>query len=103
MFHKKVHPENSSAAKKSDKQRKKGSKNKAVASDTCSNRGSQLHGDGDIVMYPHGDHLPKEQEQYFRSQQKPSWLNAAECELNGNRECWIKTDADCKYISLPSR
>ncbi|XP_031387986.1 protein LAZY 1-like isoform X2 [Punica granatum] len=100
MFHKKVHPENSNTAKKSVKRRKNGSKSKPVKSGSCNNSGNQLPPDQDIMMYPQGGDLPMEQSRRSRNQQKPSRLNSAESGPSGNRECWIKTDADYLVLEL---
>ncbi|KAK3443372.1 hypothetical protein EUGRSUZ_B03522 [Eucalyptus grandis] len=72
MFHRKVHPESSASTKKTQKKQQKESKKKTNQESKKKNRDQELHN-------------------------KPPQFKLAGSESNGNRECWIKTDADCKY------
>ncbi|KAI3426825.1 uncharacterized protein J3R85_009698, partial [Psidium guajava] len=92
MFHKKVHPENSAAAKKSGEQQKIGVKKKATKRNGH-DIGDQVLPEEDIVMVPEKI-LLKEKIRRLKSQSNRARIVLAGDESNGNRECWIKTDAD---------
>lgn len=94
MFHKKVHPENVAAAKKSGEQQKIGVKKKATKSNGHS-IGNQVLPEEDIVLVPEKI-LLKEKLRRLKSQSNRARILLTGDESNGNRECWIKTDADCK-------
>lgn len=84
MFHGKIHPERNTAAAKEFKYEIKN----ALYDDGCDNR------DEDSIKFPHG----------YISRDANQCLNLPQDMLSnsgssGSREHWIKTDADCKYIS----
>lgn len=88
MFHRKVHPENSVSTEKSDKLQKDDPKN--IMNE---------EGDSDIVIYPRRA-LSKKGTGSCKNHIYPpqGTLNASDSD--GNKEHWIKTDADCKYNIL---
>lgn len=90
MFHRKVHPESSTATKKHDKPQTYD--NKYKISDGQKNTDQGLP-DEDVMMYPKGS-LPRRSGRRSRSQSNPPpfILNGSD----SNREYWIKTDEDCK-------
>lgn len=100
MFHKKVHPENAAAAKKSDEQQKTEAKKKATKSNGHY-IGNPVLPEEDIVIVPEKI-LLKEKIRRLRSQSNRARIMLAGDGSNGNRECWIKTDADCKLRGLCS-
>lgn len=75
MFHRKVHPESSASTKKTQKKQQKESKKKTNQESKKKNRDQELHN-------------------------KPPQFKLAGSESNGNRECWIKTDADYLVLEL---
>lgn len=75
MFHRKVHPESSASTKKTEKKQQKESKKKTNQESKKKNRDQELHN-------------------------KPPQFKLAGSESNGNRECWIKTDADYLVLEL---
>ncbi|XP_034708345.1 protein LAZY 1 isoform X1 [Vitis riparia] len=84
MFHGKIHPERNTAAAKEFKYEIKN----ALYDDGCDNR------DEESIKFPHG----------YISRDANQCLNLPQDMLSnsgssGSREHWIKTDADCKYIS----
>lgn len=87
MFHRKVHPENSTGAQKCDKYQKKKTMNEGEG-----------EGEEDILMMQ-----PKRAvlstENYMRQYkiQPNPLLGSCEEDSSENKEHWIKTDADCKY------
>ncbi|XP_030459777.1 protein LAZY 1-like [Syzygium oleosum] len=98
MFHKKVHPENAAAAKKSGEQQKIGVKKKATKSNGHS-IGNQVLPEEDIVLVPEKI-LLKEKLRRLKSQSNRARILLTGDESNGNRECWIKTDADYLVLEL---
>lgn len=82
MFHRKVHPESSIAAQKPDKSSK---------NERAHDRGGLSLARDDITIIPH--HLLSKDSIKGQSNMQQSTLDG---DLNENRECWIKTDADCK-------
>lgn len=54
---------------------------------------NQMHSGEDISMLPEKD-VSKKTANNTRS----NMLTCGAIDSNGNRECWIKSDADCKYI-----
>ncbi|GAB4828597.1 hypothetical protein Ancab_018257 [Ancistrocladus abbreviatus] len=89
-FHKKVHPESSTSVQKLDKPRKIGIKN-IISYHSGHNNGGQVMPDEDITMLPHGA--------IRKSCMQPQYL-VGRSDSNGNRECWIKTDADYLVLEL---
>lgn len=90
MFHRKVHPENSTGAQKCDKYQKKKTMNEGEG-----------EGEEDILMMQ-----PKRAvlstENYMRQYkiQPNPLLGSCEEDSSENKEHWIKTDADCKYTII---
>ena len=95
MFHRKVHPENSIATQKSNKTQKTENKKKLTHNGDYHN-GDQVPPDEEIVSYPKMA-LSKESIRRYKSQSNPPQFTLSSSDSNGNREHWIKTDADCKY------
>lgn len=87
MFHRKVHPENSIGAQKSDKYQKNENKKKTM----------NEHPDGDIMIYPKRAQNIRQ----YKSQPNPLrfMLDCSEA-LSDNKEHWIKTDADYLVLEL---
>ncbi|XP_038714254.1 protein LAZY 1-like isoform X1 [Tripterygium wilfordii] len=88
MFHRKVHPENTTTAKNQHEKPSKNENNK---------NGGQNNGEGITAMKPQRA-LSKGSMRRYQSQSNPPQFSLSDS--NGNRECWIKTDADCKYQGL---
>ena len=95
MFHRKVHPENSTATQKSNKSYKTENKKKII-NNGDNNYGDQVFPDEEIISYPKRA-LLKESIRRYKSQSNPPQFTLGSGDSNGNREHWIKTDADCKY------
>ncbi|XP_030542085.2 protein LAZY 1-like [Rhodamnia argentea] len=76
MFHRKVHPESSASTRKTEKRQQRESKKKTTQESRKKNRDQEL------------------------LQNKPPQFKLAGSESNGNRECWIKTDADYLVLEL---
>ncbi|GMY26576.1 protein LAZY 1-like isoform X1 [Fagus crenata] len=94
MFHRKVHPENSTATQKSNKPQKTENKKKIIYNGDYNN-GDQVLPDEEIMSYP--KRAPsKESIRRYKSQSNPPQFTLCSSDSNGNREHWIKTDADCK-------
>ncbi|KAJ0095038.1 hypothetical protein Patl1_16975 [Pistacia atlantica] len=94
MFHRKVHPESSTTAKKNDKPPKKENR-KSMGYEGGVDNGGQMVPDEDIMIFPQRN-LSKEKIRRYKSQSNPPQFTLGGCDSNGNREYWIKTDADCK-------
>lgn len=94
IFHRKVHPENSAAAKKSKKPTQV-----EVRSDVNYKRAYTIGGpedtDEDIIITPYQP-LSKERLRRFKSQSNPPQLSFNAGNSFGTGEHWIKTDSDCK-------
>lgn len=97
MFHRKVHPESSIATKKNVKPLKK--ENRKNMGYEGVDSGGQMAPDEDIMIFPQKT-LSKEKIRLYKSQSNPPQFTLAGCDSNGNREYWIKTDADCKYTNI---
>ncbi|XP_028114717.1 uncharacterized protein LOC114312652 isoform X1 [Camellia sinensis] len=95
MFHKKVYPENSTSAWKSDKPHKNEPKNNITCEEGYYD-GDYMHPGEDIIIFPHTA-LSKESIRCFKRHSNPSQLTISGSNSNGNSENWINTDADCKY------
>ncbi|KAK3035859.1 hypothetical protein RJ639_032996, partial [Escallonia herrerae] len=91
MFHRKVHPESSTATEKSDKPPKEIKSN--ITSDDGYNNGDLMPSGEDITIYPQSA-LSKKSTRIFKSQSNPHQVTLSGSDSNGTRECWIKTDAD---------
>jgi len=88
MFHRKVHPESSTSTRKAGKPQKNENKK-------SNNNGGQVLPNEDITIVPRT--LSRRSTRRFKSQSNPPHFTFTGCESNESRECWIKTDADCKY------
>ncbi|KAK9008365.1 hypothetical protein V6N11_075263 [Hibiscus sabdariffa] len=87
VFHKKVDPQNSTTTNKHDKPQKNENK-EGIFYD------GHMLADDDIIIYPQRA-LSKNIRHYKSQSNTPQF--ALSCnDSNGNRECWIKTDAECK-------
>lgn len=84
MFHRKVHPESSTAAQKPDKSSK---------NERAHDRGRLSLAREDITIIPH--HRLSKDSIKGQSNMQQFTLDG---DSNGNRECWIKTDAECKFM-----
>ncbi|XVE85367.1 hypothetical protein DITRI_Ditri17bG0085200 [Diplodiscus trichospermus] len=91
MFHRKVHPESSTATYKHDKPQKNENK-KGIWYDGGHENGGHMLADEDIMIIPQRT-LSKDMRRY-KSQSNPPQFTLSCNDSNGNRECWIKTDAD---------
>ena len=91
MFHRKVHPESSMAARISGKPHRNDIKNKINYSND-----DRVLPNEDIRVFPQRT-LSKESIQRFKSHSNSPQVTLSGIDSNGNREHWIKTDADCKY------
>lgn len=94
MFQRKVHPENSSAARNSKRDQKIENKRKIIHNDSWNN-GDQIFHEEDIMLRPQKA-LPKHTTGHNKNQFDPPQFMLNRVDSNGNREHWIKTDADCK-------
>ncbi|CAL5349656.1 unnamed protein product [Camellia sinensis] len=93
LFYKKVYPENSTSAWKSDKPHKNEPKN--ITYEEGYYNGDYTHPGEDIIIFPHTA-LSKESIRCFKRHSNPSQLTISGSNSNGNSENWINTDADCK-------
>ncbi|KAE8719656.1 hypothetical protein F3Y22_tig00109936pilonHSYRG00103 [Hibiscus syriacus] len=91
MFHKKVHPESSTTTSKHDKPQNIENK-EGIFYDGGHENGDHMLADDDIMIYPQRS-LSKNIWRY-KSQSNPPQFTLSCNDSNGNRECWIKTDAD---------
>ncbi|XP_027364849.1 protein LAZY 1-like [Abrus precatorius] len=98
MFHRKVHPENTTVAQKSDKYQKNENKKKAI-NDGGHNKNDVVHSEEDI-MINHKTAFPKENMRQYKSQTNPLQFTLGSEDSSENKEHWIKTDADCKHKLL---
>lgn len=95
MFHRKVHPESSTTTEKPNRPHKNEIKNGIFYEGGCYN-GDRMLPDEDIMIFPQRT-LSKESIRRYKSQSNPPQFTLCGNDSNGNREYWIKTDADCKY------
>ncbi|PON54956.1 regulator of nonsense transcript protein [Trema orientale] len=96
MFHRKVHPETSTAAQKSSGKVQKNEYKKKTIYDGTGNYGRQIPPDEDITLCPQRALFLKQKIRRYRSQSNPPQFTFGSIDSIGNREQWIKTDADCK-------
>ncbi|KAF7839649.1 protein LAZY 1-like isoform X2 [Senna tora] len=96
MFHRKVHPETSTAIEKSGKTQKHENKKKMM-SDGSYNRGDLVYPEEDnMVQQPRKSlPIPKDVMRNYKNQANPLQFALGSGDSFGNREHWIKTDADC--------
>uniref|UniRef100_A0A5B7BUR6 Protein LAZY 1 n=1 Tax=Davidia involucrata TaxID=16924 RepID=A0A5B7BUR6_DAVIN len=97
MFHRKVHPESSTAIQKTDKAHKKIKNN--ITYEEGYNDGDRILPYEDIMIFPRRA-LSKESIRRFKSQSNPPQVTLNGSDSNGNREYWIKTDADYLVLEL---
>ncbi|OVA09583.1 hypothetical protein BVC80_9101g108 [Macleaya cordata] len=109
IFNRKVHPESSTAIKRSNKSHKNESNknnNNNVPyydGDYCNNADDRTALDEDIMLFPPRTQtqrertLTKDRLRRYKSHSNPPPFELGGSDSNGNREYWIKTDADCKY------
>nr|DAD34195.1 TPA_asm: hypothetical protein HUJ06_004835 [Nelumbo nucifera] len=95
MFHRKVHPESTLPAKKPSKSHKTEIKSNGLNDGGCNN-GDHTLPDEYIMIFPQRT-ISKERIRRYKSQSNPPQFALSGSDSNGNREYWIKTDADCKY------
>ncbi|GKU92811.1 hypothetical protein SLEP1_g6486 [Rubroshorea leprosula] len=97
IFHRKVHPESSTVSQKCDKHQKY--ENKKNNWYDGHNNGGQMLADKDIMVYPQRafskDNIPS-----YKSQSDPPQVMLGCNDSSGNREYWIKTDADYLVLEL---
>ncbi|KAF8399996.1 hypothetical protein HHK36_015869 [Tetracentron sinense] len=98
MFHRKVHPESSTVTKKSNKADKYEPKNNMTYNGGY-NIGDRTHPDEDITIYPRRA-IMKEGIRRYKSHSNPPQFALSGSDSNGNREYWIKTDADYLVLEL---
>lgn len=89
MFHRKVHPESSIAAQKPDK---------SSRNERAHDRGGLSLSRDDITIIPH-HRLSKDSIKVLKGQSNMQQFTL-DGDLNENRECWIKTDADYLVLEL---
>ncbi|KAJ9176153.1 hypothetical protein P3X46_011495 [Hevea brasiliensis] len=97
MFHRKVHPESSTSARKADKSQK--NENKKSTNNGGHNNGSQILLDEDITVLPQRT-LSKRSIRRYKSQSNPPHFTLSSSDSNESREYWIKTDADYLVLEL---
>ncbi|XAR48198.1 hypothetical protein NMG60_11030938 [Bertholletia excelsa] len=97
LFHKKVHPESSTTIRKSNKAYKNEIKNNNN-NERFYDFGDQMLPDEDIMIFPQPA-LSKESIRHFKSHSNQSQVTVSS-DSNGNRECWIKSDADYLVLEL---
>lgn len=97
MFHRKVHPESSAATKKNEKPMKRENRKSSSHHEAGHDNGGQMLAPADEDPQTN---LSKEKIRRYKSQSNPPQFTISGSDSNGNREFWIKTDADCKYYTL---
>ncbi|KAJ4960730.1 hypothetical protein NE237_020640 [Protea cynaroides] len=98
MFHRKVHPETSMVKKKLSKSQKYENKNK-ISSEQAYNNGDRPFTDEDVMIFSRRA-ISKEDIQCYKNHLNPPQIALDGSDSNGNRECWIKTDADYLVLEL---
>ncbi|XP_059636001.1 protein LAZY 1-like [Cornus florida] len=91
MFRRKVHPESSTGIQNYEMSKKEITYNFNYE-EGCAN-GDQFSPDEDIIIIPHRA-ISKVSIRCFKSQSNPPQVTLSGSDSNGNRECWINTDAD---------
>ncbi|KDP26836.1 hypothetical protein JCGZ_17994 [Jatropha curcas] len=92
MFHRKVHPESSTAPRKADKPPKNENKKNG-------NNGGHMVPDEEITIIP-PKALSKRSIRRYKSQSNPPQFTLSSSDSSGSREYWIKTDADYLVLEL---
>ncbi|KAI9077742.1 hypothetical protein K1719_040228 [Acacia pycnantha] len=101
MFHRKVHPESSTTIDKSGKNQKQHEIKKKMMNDGNQNRGDLVYPDEDNMGLPKRSFPnPKDIMKNYRGQMNPHQLALVSGDSSGNREHWIKTDADYLVLEL---
>ncbi|KAK9117596.1 hypothetical protein Sjap_016543 [Stephania japonica] len=105
MFHRKVHPETIPCTKKGNGVGEAAvgpNYNKANKNETKSNDGAEyglvlgpVH-DEDIVIFPKGPICKQQRVRRYKCHASSASFALGDSDSNGNREHWIKTDADCE-------
>ncbi|XP_054781789.1 protein LAZY 1-like isoform X2 [Prosopis cineraria] len=100
MFHRKVHPESSTIIDKSGKNQKHESKKKMI-NDGNHNKGDLVYPDEDSMGQPKRSFPnPKDIMRNYRGQMNPHQFALVSGDSSGNKEHWIKTDADYLVLEL---
>lgn len=94
MFHRKVHPE--TAIDKSGKTQKHENKKKMMNDGSHNIKGDLFYAEEDNMGQPRRS-LPKDIMKNYKRQMNPLQFALGSGDSFGNREHWIKTDAECKY------
>ncbi|XP_047319404.1 protein LAZY 1-like [Impatiens glandulifera] len=97
MFNKKVHPESSTAIPTVDKPVK--NEIKSIICERNYKKRDGMFPDDDITIFPTRA-LSKECVQCFKNHSNSTHVTMCASDSNGNRECWIKTDADYLVLEL---
>lgn len=100
IFHRKIHPENSVAARKLKKDKKQGNRDKGptfLGNNGIDGGGAGGGGDGENRMLASKIACRKECMPSFRCCSMPASVDLDGDDSTGNCEHWIKTDADCEY------
>lgn len=97
MFHRKIHPESSIAARELLKSEKCNLKN--IRNESGYTNGNLIHLGGDNRKFPQ-ESKTKDGKQYHKNQMKLPQHRLCSSNLSGKGEHWIKTDADCTYYFL---
>lgn len=96
MFHRKIYPENSTEKECIKLHRKKIKGSTSCAGGYAAADGGPEHSDKSKKRFPQGS-KSKEGAQYYMTNMKWPQFGLSSSTSSGNREHWIKTDADCKY------
>lgn len=101
IFHRKIHPESSVAARKLKKDKKHGNRDKGptfLGNNAIDGGGAGgAGGDGENRMFASKVACRKECMPSFRCCSMPAPVDLDGDDSTGNCEHWIKTDADCEY------
>ncbi|KAL9420638.1 hypothetical protein AB3S75_038249 [Citrus x aurantiifolia] len=97
MFHRKVHPESSAATKNNGKPMKRENRKSSSHHEAVQDNGGQILVPADEDPQTN---LSKEKIRRYKSQSNPPQFTISGSDSNGNREFWIKTDADYLVLEL---
>ncbi|KAL2484422.1 hypothetical protein Adt_29178 [Abeliophyllum distichum] len=98
MFHRKIHPESSTATRKSHKPTQNETKSNITAMG-ASHIGGPTPTAEDIIICPQLT-ISKESIGTFKNQSYPPEFTLSSGDANGNKEHWVKTDADYLVLEL---